>query len=295
MSTENGVKTNYVLDATTKEIKYIAQKGDKSDLVREINLRLMGFGGGMPSEEYNEYTNKVVKQFKKDYMKQTNPDGTFVDMPTIEAIDKFGGEYPITSEDFKNMKCPCKKCEGYGYSSIKKGKKEYKKKIKDKVTNKVIRTEIREYDYTEYPGIHIGMFWILRGIKYYFKENGYYIFKVESGYRCSIDNTNNDMRGSQNHMGNAIDIHIGITKLKARTTDIKTIDSIRKNILMKEMGFQMRWNKKNMIALESIGDGCTTWIHFDIREYDESSKKTFFYVNQEDLACTPKTLKSLIK
>jgi len=53
-------------------------------------------------------------------MKQASPDGTFVDMATIEAIDKFAEEYPITKAEFNQMKCPCprgdkdEKCDGFG-------------------------------------------------------------------------------------------------------------------------------------------------------------------------------------
>jgi hypothetical protein len=38
-------------------------------LIREINIRLAGFGGNVPTDEFTDRTEKMVKQFQRDYMK----------------------------------------------------------------------------------------------------------------------------------------------------------------------------------------------------------------------------------
>lgn len=40
----------------------------KSELIREINIRLAGFGGALPTDEFTELTAKCIKQFQRDYM-----------------------------------------------------------------------------------------------------------------------------------------------------------------------------------------------------------------------------------
>jgi hypothetical protein len=49
--------------------KYCIKKGDKNELIREINIRLAGFGGNVPTDEFTDCTEKMIKQFQRDYMK----------------------------------------------------------------------------------------------------------------------------------------------------------------------------------------------------------------------------------
>lgn len=291
---------NETVDERVEIIEFLIKKGDTGEIVREINIRLMGFGGGLPSEEYNDYTVKVVKQFKTDYMKQSNADGTFVDMATIEAIDKFAEEYPITEAEFNQMKCICKKCKVFGSMEIpfklktglyKKYKKDKNgKKIKDK--DGKYEYEIKKYNYTEYPGIHKAVLWILNSFKFYLKDNNQYVSLISSGYRCSINNTNNDMRGTTNHMGNALDIHISNIGGK-RITDTIAVNNIREEVFVKQCGAVLGW-EANKIGLERVSDGATDWIHFDVRELDkEEFMKDTFYIFDRNEILKPKKLKSL--
>ncbi|MEC3875469.1 hypothetical protein, partial [Chryseobacterium salviniae] len=45
--------------------KYCIKKGDKSELIREINIRLAGFGGNVPTDEFTDRTEKMIKQFQR--------------------------------------------------------------------------------------------------------------------------------------------------------------------------------------------------------------------------------------
>ncbi|GHT35927.1 hypothetical protein FACS189434_14180 [Bacteroidia bacterium] len=58
-------------------------RGDKGKAVLEINIRLAGFGGMLPTEEFTELTEKGVKQFQQDYMKMAKPTGE-ADFATLE-------------------------------------------------------------------------------------------------------------------------------------------------------------------------------------------------------------------
>ncbi|MCP5774729.1 peptidoglycan-binding protein, partial [Klebsiella pneumoniae] len=40
----------------------------KSELIREVNIRLAGFGGALPTDEFTPLTAECIKQFQRDYM-----------------------------------------------------------------------------------------------------------------------------------------------------------------------------------------------------------------------------------
>ncbi|WP_336689651.1 MULTISPECIES: peptidoglycan-binding domain-containing protein [unclassified Chryseobacterium] len=82
--------------------KYCIKKGDKSELIREINIRLSGFGGNIPTDEFTDRTEKMIKQFQKDYMKV--PETGKVCGNVLKAIDDFQNKYII---NFDDVKCPC--------------------------------------------------------------------------------------------------------------------------------------------------------------------------------------------
>ena len=73
--------------------KVLFQKGDKDEIIREINIRLVGFGGNVPTDEFTERTENMIKQFQRDYLKDEETE--VINMQVIKAIDKFQEEYPI--------------------------------------------------------------------------------------------------------------------------------------------------------------------------------------------------------
>ena len=98
-----------------RRMETVYRKGDKGSLILEINFRLAGFGGMLPSKEFTELTEKGVIQFQKDYMKIT-PTGE-VDLKTLYAIDEFSDKY---RENITEYKCGCGQCDGFGQRQYKK-------------------------------------------------------------------------------------------------------------------------------------------------------------------------------
>jgi hypothetical protein len=76
------------------------RKNDSGRAVLEINIRLAGFGGLLPTEEFTELTEKGVKQFQRDYMKMENPTGV-ADMETLRKIDEFSERYRENVDNYK--------------------------------------------------------------------------------------------------------------------------------------------------------------------------------------------------
>ncbi len=215
------------------------KKGDKGDVVREINIRLAGFGGNVPSENFTKRTEKTVIQFQEDYMK-IDPTGV-VSEKELKAIDEFSDKYPIS---FDQMKCDCGKCTGFG-----------KGKFSSEKQKKTILEKNRKY---EYPGIHRSIIYGLKGVLFYLdnteKSLNYSFNKISSGYRCHIDNEQND-RASTNHMGKALDIHFN--KDGKRTRKVSDIEDIRSKIFKKYLGAKFDWKagQKNIFNLESTKVG----------------------------------------
>ncbi len=232
--------------------------GDRGNVVLEINIRLAGFGGLLPTDEYTEQTQKGVLQFQRDYMKMKNPSGE-VDEKTLEAIDEFSDKY---RENIDNYKCSCGKCEGFGKGQYKG---EYSKTSK-----------LEQYHKYEYPGMHQSLLWAVSAFRFYLiqKLDGKYsINKISSGYRCWADNNKND-RKSTNHMGKAVDIHFN--KDSERTRKISDIEYVRDKILISTNNGQIRWSAKNKFSVEPskakyVGEfTATTWIHIDVREFNST-------------------------
>ena len=84
-------------------VKILFQKGDKHEIIREINIRLTGFGGNVPTDEFTERTENMIKQFQRDYM-QVEETGV-VDMKVIEAIDEFQEKYTISTTEYYIFIC----------------------------------------------------------------------------------------------------------------------------------------------------------------------------------------------
>lgn len=237
-----------------------------SELIREVNIRLAGFGGALPTDEFTELTAKCIKQFQKDYM-GIQPTGKICGS-FLSALDKFYYEYPV--KDFMaKIACPCSQCTGFGNNNrgVESGKS---------IAN-------------EYPGVHRSLIWILKALNFYlkteFREKGLDVAYIESGYRCIKDNKRQH-RTSVNHMGLALDIHFN--KNGKRTRELVDMEFIRKSVLTVKMGAS-EVRKKNQIYLEpktfSNGDaGARTWVHYDITFFENKYfNDIFFKKNTQEL------------
>lgn len=246
--------------------KYCIKKGDKNELIREINIRLSGFGGNVPTDEFTERTEKMIKQFQKDYMKV--PETGKVCGNVLRAIDEFQNKYII---NFDDVKCPCGKCKGFGNG-----------KFSDQKQDSKIDEKIRKY---EYPGIHRSLIWALRAAMFYTtvieKEMKYSLKCIFSGYRCH-ENNKQHKRSSTNHMGKALDLHFN--KNGKRTQIPREVEEIRQKIFVKHLGNQVRWDNDNKFSLEpgiAAYKGeftASTWIHYDVRQFDLKYLKDDFFV-----------------
>ena len=246
---------------------YLFEKGDKHEIIREINIRLAGFGGNVPTDEFTDRTEKMIKQFQRDYMKVEETG--IVDMKVIEAIDKFQKEHPIETY-FEQAKCQCstlklvkgdKACGGFG---LERHSEEKQKK-----------DPIEMYRKYEYPGLHRTLFWVLRAWKFYLKhfdQRNMEIELVESGYRCWSNNRARN-RSTTNHMGKALDIHMVYNNPKITVANL--CDDARE-VMIKYCNAYYRWYVKNVISLEAgnrvkISTDkaiASTWVHFDVRSFE---------------------------
>ncbi|AWY21199.1 hypothetical protein DQF64_12330 [Moraxella bovis] len=235
----------------------------KSELIREINIRLAGFGGALPTDEFTEMTANCIKQFQRDYMKA--PETGKICGSLLVALDKFNKEYPIASYTEK-MPCPCGACDGYG-----KGR--YNVASGENFAN-------------EYPGIHRSLIWMLKALEFYltkdkeYKSRNLSVAYIFSGYRC-IDNNKKNGRTSVNHMGLALDIHFN--KKGSRTRELNDMEFVRK--VMKEKMKALEIREDNRIYLEpkvfkSGKSGTTTWVHYDITMLDKK------YIRKSDFKQT---------
>uniref|UniRef100_UPI001917C4A4 DUF2345 domain-containing protein n=1 Tax=Psychrobacter sp. Pi2-51 TaxID=2774132 RepID=UPI001917C4A4 len=109
-----------------------------------------------------------------------------------------------------------------------------------------------------------------------FTKIGYKALLVSSGYRCIVRNVQKG-RKSVNHMGQALDVQFSRVSNGAIANSVADVEKIREVILVKSMGAEYRWDKKNEISLETTADGASSWVHFDSREYEQKYKKLNFY------------------
>lgn len=242
--------------------------GDKGPLVEEINIRLTGFGGTTsPSVALDLFTKKTeaaVMQFQRDYM-ATGATGK-VCGPTLAALDAFCAQYPI---EFTTMKCRCGHCGGFGNELTDSSKAGiYKDKAKTKAHQGI-----------EYPGLHRSLLWALRAAVFYISSSkncpGYKFLKISSGYRCWHDNALH-ARTTTNHMGNALDIQFSQRESNTRCAG-NDIETIRSKIFIEHLGAQLGWNESNRLSLERAEDGATSWVHVDVRQYEEQNKAARYY------------------
>ncbi|WP_219434371.1 glycosyl hydrolase 108 family protein [Prevotella intermedia] len=242
-------------------------------LIQEINIRLAGFGGNVPTEEFDERTKKTIMQFQQDYM-GVPPSGKICGS-LLKAIDEFCTNKAYDF-NFEQTKCPCGKCEGYGNgrNSFTINKKEYKGK--------------------EYPGMHRSLLFALKGLIFYLRKtkSNYSLNKIDSGYRC-WDNNKQKGRTSTNHMGCALDLHFNING--SRTRNVKDMENIRSNYFCAYMNapknarqtYGFGWESER-IGLEpkkfnNGKKGADTWVHFDVREFRKYKSDIFYIKSKTEL------------
>uniref|UniRef100_UPI00117A4C2B peptidoglycan-binding domain-containing protein n=1 Tax=Gilliamella bombi TaxID=1908521 RepID=UPI00117A4C2B len=250
------------------------KKGDKDEIIREINIRLAGFGGNVPTDEFTERTENMIKQFQRDYM-QVEETGV-VDMNVIKAIDEFSVKYDLPSNEWvkkpptddEQMFCPCGLCDGFGKSRHK----DMYYGVKLEATHRY-----------EYPGIHRSLLWALKAVIFYLqKENSVYSFrKISSGYRCYDRNLQTNRR-TTNHKGKALDIHFNKNGVRTRSCD--DMNKLRKDIFNKYLGAKWDWlaGQENMFNLESARKGATSWVHYDVRQFDQIYLKDEYFCKDSE-------------
>ncbi len=221
-----------------------------SELIREVNIRLAGFGGALPTDQFTELTAKCIRQFQQDYM-GVQPTGKICG-GLLTALDKFSAEYDIKNY-FSQMRCDCGGCKGFGNGKKSNG---------------------------EHPGIHRSVLNLLRAVIFYVekvnKNENITFQKIGSGYRCTINNHQHG-RATINHMGLALDLHFN--KNNKRTQSASDMNHIRSSILGKYMGASTQ-RGENKIYLEpekaisrktgKLVDLANTWVHFDITYFNKS-------------------------
>ncbi|MCD0478910.1 peptidoglycan-binding protein [Chryseobacterium sp. LC2016-29] len=245
--------------------KYCIKKGDKNELIREINIRLSGFGGNVPTDEFTDRTEKMIKQFQRDYMKV--PETGKVCGNVLRAINDFQSNYPL---NFDEIKCKCGSCTGFG-----------KERNSEEYQNTKFLEKHRKY---EYPGVHRSLLWCYRATLFYINRDTQLNFKtkwIESGYRCHNHYIYIRDR-TTNHCGKALDIHYNILSTGKRTKSNNDMNKIRKEIFKKYTGAKEDWNSgSDIFYLESFA---TTWIHVDVREFSQKYlTKKYFAKNSSDL------------
>ncbi|WP_430827552.1 N-acetylmuramidase domain-containing protein [Chryseobacterium indologenes] len=268
--------------------KFCIKKGSpKSELIREINIRLAGFGGNVPTDEFTDRTEKMVKQFQRDYMKV--PETGKVCGNVLKAIDDFTSKW---AEKISDYTCLCNgiksipnKCSGFG-----------KGQYKDQYSSK---THVEKYHKYERPGMHRSLLWGVSALKYYLSiQNEYKYSSITAGYRCWEHNKYAG-RATTNHMGKAVDIQfLKNNKLVAgkKEENLPILRDIRDKFYTKYLDSKYNWlNGNNNFSLEpfGLGNGQTwSWIHMDVREFDNVYLDDKFFTKTQD-SLTGKSLTQL--
>lgn len=258
--------------------KYCIKIGPTAnELIREINIRLAGFGGNVPSDKFTDRTEKMVKQFQRDYMKVAETGKVCGNV--LKAIDEFCNSW---EEKISDYTCLCKnvhsirdKCSGFGkgryngeYSSSRK---------------------IERYHKYERPGIHRSLLWGTSALKFYLsKQDVYkYLWKT-AGYRC-WDHNRSVPRQTTNHMGKAVDIQFsknGHNILGSVRSNLPLLHEIYDKFYKKYLQAKYQWvDGKNNFSIEPIGIGegfTNSWIHLDVREFDNEYLDDRYFVRTQE-------------
>ncbi|EJL62015.1 glycosyl hydrolase 108 family protein [Flavobacterium sp. CF136] len=259
--------------------KYCIKKGDKSELIREVNIRLAGFGGNVPTDEFTDRTEKMIKQFQRDYMKV--PETGKICGNVLVSIDDFSRKFDISTTFWNQIKCSCD-TKGKQATSKLRGTKELNScdgfgDNTGKLTYKALPNNEANHNY-EYPGIHRSLLFGVKALQFYFsKQNVYKIDQVTSGYRCRFKNYK-----TTNHQGKAIDIQFSKGEWQIRNAvekNLKALEDIRDSFYIKYLGAQKNWPDKNLFSTEPIGllyypdgslrfDYTFSWLHVDVRQFE---------------------------
>jgi len=229
------------VDYGQRELK----RGCKGPDVTELQIRLAGFRGTAPDGDFGSGTERQVLTFQQDCMKMRVPTGV-ADRVTLRAIDRFADAYPI---DFKALRCPCRKCSGFGRG---RGKGRYL----------AGRPRDEAFHLYEYPGVHRMLLWAVRAAFFYLPE---YRFTINSCYRCADDNAQHG-RTSTNHHGKAIDLGVVGKRGDNRRASTLRCDAVRGRLVI-TADAQIGWSAPNRKALEP-SDIAPTWVHYDVRCYE---------------------------
>jgi lysozyme family protein len=272
--------------------KYCIKKGDKSELIREVNIRLAGFGGNVPTDEFTDRTEKMIKQFQRDYMKVSETGKICGNV--LKAIDEFSQKFDISQTVWSDLDCSCttkgttvssslrvinelNNCKGWGDGT---GKGTYK-----------IGNAEKDHKY-EYPGIHRSLLFGFKAMLFYLNSHPTYKFRqISSGYRCRFKNYM-----TTNHQGKAIDIQFKDTGDigGALQSNIPKLKTIREDIFYKYLDSKTSWiNGTNKFCLEpialiykpngSIDQNYTySWIHFDVREFEAIYLEDKYFCKNKD-------------
>lgn len=277
------------------EEKYCIKKGDKSELIREVNIRLAGFGGNVPTDEFTDRTEKMIKQFQRDYMQV--PETGKICGNVLVAIDDFSRKFDLSNTFWSQMKCSCN-TKGKKVTSKLRGIQELNScsgfgDHTGKLTYKALPHNEANHNY-EYPGIHRSLLFGMKALQFYFsKQNVYKIDQVTSGYRCRFKNYK-----TTNHQGKAIDIQFSKGDWQIRNAvkkNLKTLEDIRDSFYIKYLGAQKNWPDKNLFSTEPIDllyypdgslryDYTFSWLHIDVRQFDSIYlEDKYFCKNTNDL------------
>ncbi|SNR31294.1 peptidoglycan-binding protein [Flavobacterium sp. ov086] len=243
--------------------KYCIKKGDSSELIREINIRLAGFGGNVPTDKFTDRTEKMIKQFQRDYM-QVSETGKICGN-VLRAIDEFQAKYPI---NFEEIKCKCGTCNGYG-----------KGRNSEQYQSSSVQEPYRKY---EYPGIHRSLVCAYRASIFYINRDKQLNYKtkwVDSGYRCHNHPIYISTK-TTNHCGKALDIHYNYLDTGRRARTVADVEKIREKIFNKYLGAKWDWKKgqQNIFNLESTSKGALSWVHVDVREFSAEYLKNEYFI-----------------
>ncbi len=280
-------------------------RGDEGDLIKEINIRLAGFGEfgcPLPQSLFDERTEKAVKQFQRDYMK-VNQTG-IICKDFLEKLDQFCEDYYIKIDTDKNVKCPCvtqtkttgedvnHRCSGFGLgrASLESPRKRGPEK----------------------PGIHRSLLWGFSAMKFYLDKvettDGIAFKEFSSTYRCIADNIRHT-RNTTNHMGNAVDIQFlgssGTLPTRADADKVRELFAIycgakirwknsNSNFCM-EPSIAAYYSTKKVTRDDPANPGkkiveevrasdeyiASTWVHVDCREFEDDYQKDEFYCKTE--------------
>jgi len=257
----------------------ITKDSPPSELIREINIRLAGFGGNVPTDKFTDRTEKMIKQFQRDYMKV--PETGKVCGNVLVAIDDFSMKFDISNTFWGQIKCSCS-TKGRNATSKLKGINEMNAcdgfgDHTGKLTYGGNANSEKFHRY-EYPGIHRSLLFGIKALQFYFsKQKKYKIDHVTSGYRCRFKNYT-----TTNHQGKAIDIQFskGTWEIRGeQRNNLGALRDIRDEIYIKHLGAQKEWPGKNLYSIEPIDllydrrgnvrfDHTFSWIHVDVREFD---------------------------